>query len=202
MRLASSLALLALAGVTSTAAAQGTPPTAGRGPAAPAMVLMIPGWPDGTQIPVRFTQAGEQVSPELRWTNVPASTESFVVNMQDLDVAVQRGTETQPHWIVWSIPKTATGLPEGMKPGAEQPDGTRQISATAPQYRGPGAPASGPLHHYAFEVYALDTKIDVSPATGATPIASALDTRTAVLRAMQGHVIGKAVYVGLFHRPQ
>ncbi len=181
--------------------AQGTPANPPAQRPTP-MVLTITGWADGTLIPAKFTQAGEQVSPELRWTNVPAGTQSFVVNMLDPDVSVQRGTETQPHWIVWNIPATATGLPEGMKPGAEQPDGTRQISATGPQYRGPGAAANGPLHHYTFEVYALDTKVDVSPSSGATPIGSALDTRAAVMKAMQGHVLGKAVYVGLFKRPQ
>ena len=50
-------------------------------------------------------------------------------------------------------------------------DGSRQISASGPQYRGPGAPATGPLHHYTFEVYALDTKIDVT-ASAATPPSS------------------------------
>jgi Raf kinase inhibitor-like YbhB/YbcL family protein len=178
--------------------AQGTPPQQRPTP----MVLTIPAWPDGQQIPVKFTQAGEQVSPELKWTNVPAGTQSIVVNMLDPDVSVNRTTETQPHWIVWNIPATATGLPEGMKPGAELPDGIRQISASGPQYRGPGAAATGPLHHYTFEVYALDTKIDVAPATGATPVAAAVDTRAAVMKAMQGHIIGKAVYVGLFRRPQ
>jgi Raf kinase inhibitor-like YbhB/YbcL family protein len=166
------------------------------------MVLTTTAWPDGGQIPVRYTQAGEQVSPELKWTNVPAGTESFVVNMLDPDVAVQRGTETQPHWIVWNIPKSATGLPEGIKSGGELPDGTRQISASGPQYRGPGAGANGPLHHYTFEVYALDTKIDVGASSAAQPIAAALETRAAVMKAMQGHVLGKAVYVGLFRRPQ
>jgi phosphatidylethanolamine-binding protein (PEBP) family uncharacterized protein len=78
----------------------------------------------------------------------------------------------------------------------------RQISASGPQYRGPGAAASGPLHHYTFEVYALDTKIDVAPAAAEQPVAAALATRAAVMKAMQGHVIGKAVYVGLFRRPQ
>jgi len=111
------------------------------------MVLTIAAWPDGGQIPPKFTQAGEQVSPELKWTNVPSGTLSFVVNMLDPDVSVQRGTETQPHWIVWNIPPTAMGLPEGVKAGAELPDGTRQISASGPNYRGPGAPATGPLHH-------------------------------------------------------
>ena len=166
------------------------------------MVLTISGWADGGQTPAKFTQAGEQVSPELKWTNVPAGTQSFVVNMLDPDVAVQRGTETQPHWIVWNIPATATGLPEGVKAGAEIPDGSRQISASGPQYRGPGAAANGPLHHYTFEVYALDTKIDVTASTATPPVAAALETRAAVMKAMQGHVLGKAVYVGLFKRPQ
>ena len=97
------------------------------------MILAIPAWPDGQQIPVKFTQAGEQVSPELKWTGVPEGTKSFVVNMLDPDVAVQKSPEAQPHWIVWNIPATSTGLPEGVKAGAELPDGTRQISASGPQ---------------------------------------------------------------------
>src|SRR5690349_13403579 len=126
MKLAHPVAF-AMVALTSSLAAQGNPPTAQR---PTPMVLTIPAWPDGQQIPVKFTQAGEQVSPELKWSNVPAGTQSFVVNMLDPDVAVQRGTEAQPHWIVWNIPATVTGLPEGMKPGAEQADGTRQISAS------------------------------------------------------------------------
>ena len=52
------------------------------------------------------------------------------------------------------------------------------------------------MHHYTFEIYALDTKLDVPAA------ADAFETRTSVMKAMQGHIIGKAVYMGLFHRPQ
>jgi Raf kinase inhibitor-like YbhB/YbcL family protein len=165
------------------------------------MVLTIDAWSDGGQIPVKFTQAGEQVSPALKWTNVPEGAQSFVVNMLDPDVSIQRGTETQPHWIVWNIPASATGLPEGVKAGAELPDGARQISASGPNYRGPGAAANGPLHHYTFEVYALDTKLDVTPSSATPPVTAALETRAAVMKAMQGHVLGKAVYVGLFRRP-
>jgi Raf kinase inhibitor-like YbhB/YbcL family protein len=166
------------------------------------MILTTNGWPDGQQIPLKYTQAGEQVSPELEWKNVPAGTVSFVVNMLDPDVSVQKGTETQPHWIVWNIPSTAAGLPENVPHGAELPDGMRQISASGPQYRGPGAAANGPLHHYTIEVYALDTKVDVTPSTNAQPVTAAIETRANVMKAMQGHVLGKAVYVGLFRRPQ
>jgi Raf kinase inhibitor-like YbhB/YbcL family protein len=162
----------------------------------PPMVLTTPAFPDGDPIPVRYTQAGEQVSPALNWANVPPGTQSFVLHMRDPDVARNRGTEDQVHWLVWSIPGSATGLPENVPKGADRPDGSHQISASGPVYRGPGAPATGPVHHYTFELFALDTKLDV-------PVgADAWVTRAAVWKAMEGHVLGKAVYVGLFRRPQ
>jgi Raf kinase inhibitor-like YbhB/YbcL family protein len=165
-------------------------------PAPPAMTLTTTAWPDGAPIPAKYTQAGEQVSPPLTWTNTPPGTQSFVLHFHDPDVARNKTTDDQAHWVVWNIPGTATGLPEGVPQGAERPDGSRQISASGPVYRGPGAPASGPQHHYTFEIYALDTKLDV-PAS-----ADAFETRANVMKAMQGHVLGKAVYVGLFRRPQ
>jgi Raf kinase inhibitor-like YbhB/YbcL family protein len=176
-----------------------TAPAAGRrggGPAAPAMTLSSTAFADGAVIPDKYTQAGDQTSPALTWTNTPPGTVSFVLHMHDVDVARNRTTEDQLHWLVWNIPASATSLPEGVPAGAERPDGSRQISASGPSYRGPGAPASGPRHHYTFEIYALDTTINV------TPGADGFATRKAVLAAIDGHVLGKAVYVGLFHRPR
>ena len=72
------------------------------------------------------------------------------------------------------------------------PDGSFQTSATGPVYRGPGAPATGPRHHYMFEIYALDIKLDVQPA------ADAFETRANVFRAMQGHVLAQASITGLY----
>ena len=115
---------------------------------------------------------------------------------------IQRGNETRPNWGFCNIPVNATGSPEGIKPGGELPDGSRQISASGLQYRGPGAGANGPMHHYTFELYALDTRLDVTASTNPQPVAAALETRANVMKAMQGHVLGKAVYVGLFRRPQ
>ncbi|HEY3515904.1 MAG TPA: YbhB/YbcL family Raf kinase inhibitor-like protein [Gammaproteobacteria bacterium] len=185
------------------AAAQqpGAAPAAGAAPPAPAMVLTVQGFPDGGEIPVKFSQAapgaapGEGTSPAMTWTNVPAGTQSFVLNMRDLDVARNKTTEDQAHWVVWNIPGTARGMTEGQPKGAQLPDGSYQFSATGQVYRGPGAPATGPRHHYMFELYALDTKLDVTPA------ADAFESRTKVFAAMQGHVLGKAVYGGLFRRP-
>jgi Raf kinase inhibitor-like YbhB/YbcL family protein len=166
------------------------------GPAPRPMTLSTTAFPDGGQIPVKYTQAGEQVSPALTWTNSPIGTISFVLHMHDIDVARNKTTDDQAHWVVWNIPGAATGLPEGLPKGETLPDGSRQISASGPVYRGPGAPATGPLHHYVFEVFALDTKLDVAATT------DAFETRAAVMKALQGHVLGKATYVGLFRRPQ
>ena len=167
----------------------------GRG-AIQVMTLTSSAWPDGGQIPIKYTQAGEEASPPLAWSNVPENVASFVLIAHDVDAAIGNGTDDLLHWMLWNIPATTTSLPEKVPVASQLPDGTRQISATSPGYRGPGALASGPAHHYVFELYALDSTIDV-PAVGAPPP----QARAAVVAAMAGHVRGKAVYVGLFRRP-
>ena len=164
----------------------------GRGAVA-IMTLSTSGWTDGGTVALKYTQAGEEVSPPLAWSGAPDPTASFVLIVRDIDAL--RGNDDTLHWLVWNIPGKATSLPENVPHGPELPDGTRQISATGPYYRGPAAPASGPPHHYVFELYALDSMIDVQ-AVGASPA----DTRTAVLAAMAGHIRGKAALVGLFKR--
>jgi Raf kinase inhibitor-like YbhB/YbcL family protein len=194
-----SLFILSIAAPLMAQAPAGQP---GGAPAAPAMTLTVTGFADGADIPVKFSQAapgaapGEGTSPAIAWANVPAGTQTCVLNMRDLDVARNKGTEDQAHWVVWNIPAATTSLPEGVPKGSQRPDGSFQISATGPVYRGPGAGANGPRHHYMFEIYALDTKLDVQPT------ADAFETRANVMKAMQGHILGKAVYVGLFRRPQ
>lgn len=171
-------------------------------PTDPPMRLTSPAFPDGGLIPIKFTQAapgaapGGGTSPELSWTNVPPGTQSFVLHMHDVDVSRNNSTDDQLHWLVWNIPATLRGLPEGVPGGAQLADGSYQMNVFTPAYRGPGAAASGPLHHYIFEIYALDTKLDVKPS------AEGLETRRNVLKAIDGHVVGKAGYVGLFKRPQ
>jgi Raf kinase inhibitor-like YbhB/YbcL family protein len=193
---------IGIALAASSIAAQERGQRGGAPPAGPAMTLTIAAFPDGGQVPVKFSQAadgaapGEGTSPAMNWSNAPAGTQSFVLNMHDMDVARNKTSDDQAHWVVWNIPATATGLPEGVPKGSQRPDGSYQISATGPMYRGPGAPANGPPHHYMFELFALDTKLDVQPA------ADAFETRANVVKAMQGHILAKAVYGGLFRRPQ
>lgn len=185
-------------------AAKGGDPAAKKkkGAGGPPMVLSSTAFPDGGTIPIKYSQAapgaapGEGTSPALTWTNAPAGTQCFVLHMHDLEAARNGTTDDQVHWLVWPIPATATGLPEGVAKGDRLPDGSYQTSATGRVYRGPGAGANGPPHHYTFEIYALDTKIDVAP------VADPFETRKLVMNAMQGHIIGKAVYMGLFRRLQ
>lgn len=159
------------------------------------MTLTTTAWPDGGLIPTKYTQVDDEISPALSWGNVPENVGSFVLIVHDLDAAIPPGTDDVLHWMVWNIPPTTTSLPEGVPQGAQLPDGSRQISATGPFYRGPGASAAGPMHHYVFELFAVDTMLDV-PAVGQSPA----QTRAAVVAAMATHVRGKAAYVGLFKR--
>ena len=179
--------------------APGQPPPGARGGrgrgAVQVMTLSSPAWPDGGQIPPKYTQAGDEASPPLAWSGAPDGVASYVLLVHDVDAAIGPGTDDVLHWMLWNIPASVTALREHMPANPQQPDGTRQISATGPYYRGPGAPASGPAHHYVFELYALDAMLDV-PAIGASPP----QRRAAVVAGMAGHVRGKAVYVGLFRR--
>ncbi|GAB4041636.1 YbhB/YbcL family Raf kinase inhibitor-like protein [Spirosoma gilvum] len=197
-RLALILAIFSSA-VSVSFAQQSTAPTT---TTAPAMRLTTSAFPDGGIIPVKFSQAapgaapGGGTSPELIWSNIPAGTQSFVLYMHDVDVSRNKNSEDNLHWLVWNIPGTATSLPEGVPSGAQLADGSYQINVLSSMYRGPGAAASGPLHHYVFELFALDTKLNVKPSMEST------ETRNNVLKAIDGHVLGKAGYVGLFKRPQ
>jgi Raf kinase inhibitor-like YbhB/YbcL family protein len=159
------------------------------------MTLTTSAWTVGGPIPAKYSQAGEQVSPPLAWSNVPDGAASFVILMHDVNAAIGNGTDDILHWMLWNIPAATRSLAEGVPQGSQLPDGTRQISASGPYYRGPGAPAVGPAHHYVFEIFALDSTVDV-PAVGASPP----QTRAAVIAAMAGHIRGKGVLVGRFQR--
>ena len=159
------------------------------------MTLTSTAWTDGGMIPVKYTQAGAQVSPPLAWSNVPDGTTSFVLIAHDVDAAVGQGTDDLLHWMVWNIPGTARSMAEAIPQGNQLPDGSRQISASGPYYRGPGAPAAGPAHHYLFQIYALDANLDV-PAVGQSPPL----TRAAVEAAMVGKIRARGTLVGVFKR--
>jgi len=164
-----------------------------KGPPRPGLTLTTAAFADGSEIPPKYTQAdANPVSPKLEWTNVPPGTVTFALIFHDPDVSLQKKTDDVLHWMAFNIPGTATSLPENMPATATMPDGTVQAKNLrgAVGFMGPGAPAAGPHHHYTFELFALDTKLDLGPDA----------TRADVLKAMEGHILGKGVLVGRFHR--
>jgi len=206
--------LTAIAGLSLTAIgyAQGPPAGGGapgggragggRGPGGPAFSVTTSAWPDGGEVPPHFAFAGDNKSPgfDFHWSRgtadapAPDTLKSYAVIFHDTENSTARGTTDTLHWSAFNLPGTATGIPEGLGPG-DLPDGTRNGPGIAsarpggtPSYFGPGAGA-GPIHHYLFEFYALDTKLDL-PADV---------KREDLLKAMDGHVIGKAAYYGRYH---
>lgn len=164
-------------------------------PAAPPpvtpMTLSSSAFADGAVIPDKYTQASTTpVSPALSWENAPAGTMSFALIMHDPDVALNKGSTDVLHWVAFNIPVTAHALPENVPNMPQLPDGTIQPKNLRgnPGFMGPGARMV--YHHYTFELYALDTKLALGPDA----------TRPEVLAAMDGHILGKAVYMGRFHR--
>jgi Raf kinase inhibitor-like YbhB/YbcL family protein len=155
-------------------------------------MLMSPAYKEGSMIPTQYSCADPNAtSPTLQWSNPPAATASFAVIMHDTDAAPAKGAMDVTHWIFWNVPGSSTSVAGNVKPDSS-PDGIMQGKnvRNVNGYQPPCPPPGATPHHYIFEIYALDTKLDL-------PAGSA---RTDLLTAMNGHVIGKATYVGHFGR--
>jgi Raf kinase inhibitor-like YbhB/YbcL family protein len=164
-------------------------------PPGPQLVLTSTAFEDGGILPAKYAGGNTAVSPALSWTGAPAGTQSFALIMHDLEAGLNHSpTKDFMHWMAWNIPATTSGLPEAL-PAGTLPDGTLQISGRSSGYFGPGA-GPGRYHHYIFELYALDTKLQVPSA----PPDQAEATRKAVTDAMEGHVLAKVALVSRFHR--
>lgn len=197
----------AAGGQRGAADARGGGGRGGRGGAA-IVTLMVnsTAWPDGGMIPLRYTQVGGETSPGVQWSGAPQGTVSYVLTFHDADTVVANPPSTDGllHWMVWNIPGNLTSIAPGQPDGFQLENGMWQISVSGSRYRGPGAPAAGPLHHYILELYALDTMLDIKvPSQGPQePNPNVQAIRTSIMEAMLGHIRGKGSYVGLFHRPE
>ncbi len=184
------LLFLFAAGSSIAAAQQNAPPAA---PAPPPLVLTSTAFADSTPLPTKFSCAAQPaaVSPPLQWSDVPKETVSFALMLHDLEPRPRKGVDDILHWMIYNIPGDARQLPEGVPSGAQLKDGSMQAKNNAgdPSYRGPCA-GPGLAHHYTFELFALDQKLDVPPGAA----------RSDVWKAMDGHIVGHAVLIGLFHR--
>ena len=160
----------------------------------PGMVLSSPDFQDGGIIPDKFTAVvPNQPSPKLEWSNAPMDTVSFALIVHDPDNAMRRNPEDTLHWLVFNIPGTARALEGGQPATPKLPDGMLQgkNARGTTGYIGPANPAINPYHHYDWELYALDINLPLGPDA----------TRAEVLKAMEGHAIGKAVIQCRFRMP-
>jgi Raf kinase inhibitor-like YbhB/YbcL family protein len=136
------------------------------------MVLRVssPHWKPGETIPKKYTGDGGDLSPPLLFEGVPSGTKAFVLIGDDPDAP----GGTWIHWVIYDIPGTAKGLPEGVATAATLPDGSRQgrNSWKKSGYGGPSPPPGKP-HRYFFRLYALREPLGAPPGLGAKEIEAA-----------------------------
>jgi Raf kinase inhibitor-like YbhB/YbcL family protein len=154
------------------------------------MTLSSPSFGQGSEIPRRHTCEGENVSPALVWSGVPAGARTLVLIVDDPDAPDPAAPRlTFVHWVVYNLPAAATGLPEGAE-AAVLPPGARAGSNDwrRTSYGGPCPPIG--RHRYFFKLYALDAAL---PEGGAA-------TKAAVVEAMRGHVLAEAQLMGTYQK--
>lgn len=138
-------------------------------------------------IPVKYTCEGLDVSPPLRFINVPSGSKSLVLIVEDPDAP--KGTFD--HWLVWNIPPQVKEVSEG---AAELFDRYKQVRQglngyNTADYRGP-CPPPGKVHHYLFKLYALDKELSL-------PIGA---SKQELQRSMKESILAEAVLVGTYER--
>lgn len=143
---------------------------------------------DGGFIPEEYTADGRDISPPLIVENVPAEAETLAVIVDDPDAPSGAFT----HWLIWNIPADISEISKniekkeevkGLKGALQGKNDFNKIG-----YMGP-APPSG-VHTYRFYVYALDARLNLK---------AGADKET-LLKAMEGHVLEKALLKGEYTR--
>jgi Raf kinase inhibitor-like YbhB/YbcL family protein len=144
-------------------------------------ILTSPAFSDGEAIPPRYTCEGANLSPPLSWSGLPEGTRSLSLIMDDPDAPV--GTFT--HWLAWGIDPEVGGLAAGERAPVE---GRNDFGVTG--YGGPCPPPGHGPHRYFFRLYALDSEVGLHPGA----------IRKELERALEGHLLGEAVLVGVYQR--
>jgi len=149
-----------------------------------------PAFPPNGPIPAAYTCEGRDVSPPLRWHDVPAGAKSLVLIVDDPDAPDPAAPRmTWVHWVLANLPADSSGLAEGV-PAARLPPGTVQGTNDWRRtgYGGPCPPIG--RHRYYYKLYALDTHLS----------GLSKPTKTQVESAMQGHVLAHAELVGTYRK--
>ena len=155
-----------------------------------AMTLTSSAFQANGSIPAVYTCEGGDRSPPLAWSGVPAGAKSLALVVDDPDAPDPKAPKmTWVHWVLYDIPPSATGLPEGASSGA-LPAGTRQGRNDWKRtgYGGPCPPTG--RHRYFHKLYALDTALgDLRE-----------PTKAQLEKAMQGHILERVELVGTYEK--
>jgi Raf kinase inhibitor-like YbhB/YbcL family protein len=154
------------------------------------MELVSPAFAPNGEIPSRYTCEGEDLSPPLRWSGVPAGAKSLALVVDDPDAPDPRAPKrTWVHWVLHSIPPSATGIDEGAEP-EDLPSGTGvgKNDWGRTEYGGPCPPIG--RHRYFHKLYALD--VDLAGLRS--------PTKAELEKAMAGHVLARAELVGTYQK--
>jgi Raf kinase inhibitor-like YbhB/YbcL family protein len=150
-----------------------------------------PAFAEGTPIPRRYTGDGEDLSPPLSWSGLPAAARELALIVDDPDAPTK---EPWVHWVIYHLPATLHELKEGIAPvvDAQVAPGVVQgkNSWNSVGYRGPAPPKGHGTHRYYFKLYALDTSL---------PLLDGLD-KAGLLKKMEGHILSLAQLMGTYHR--
>lgn len=141
----------------------------------------------GAEIPSYYTSEGENVSPELSWSEAPANTKSFVLVMHDPD-APRPGGFT--HWVLYNILANTLHV-EDKVPNQESIPGLGiqgKNDSGKIGYIGP-APPSG-AHRYFFRLFAIDKMLELAPGA----------THKEVSAAIKGHILAQAELMGTYEK--
>lgn len=158
----------------------------------PTVVVTSDAFTDGGALPRRYAKEGDNVSPPLRFANLPPGTREVVVLCEDPDAPMPH---PYLHWLAYRIEPGTTELPEGITQGAEvaepMPHARQAKNANGHLgYDGPAPPPGHGVHHYHFQVFALGRPLEVS----ASP------SREEIVDGMRGYVIGYGEIVGTYER--
>jgi Raf kinase inhibitor-like YbhB/YbcL family protein len=141
----------------------------------------------GGDMPRKNTCDGNDVSPQLTWSNPPSGTHVFALIADDPDAVGGAWV----HWVIYDLPADTKELAEGVPTTETLPSRAKQGTNDFRKigYGGP-CPPPGQQHRYAFKLYALDA------ATGLQPRA----TKQQLLKAIENHVLGEADLIGRYRR--
>ncbi|PKN56168.1 MAG: YbhB/YbcL family Raf kinase inhibitor-like protein [Deltaproteobacteria bacterium HGW-Deltaproteobacteria-14] len=154
------------------------------------MRITSPSFAHNTEIPREYTCQGADLSPELRFHDVPPGASSLALVVDDPDVPDPRNPRrVWVHWVLYDIPPTSGGLPAGV-PASQLPPGahTGLNDWGRPDFGGPCPPIG--RHRYFFKLYALDITLGRRGALA----------KRALLDAIDGHVLATAELIGTYQK--